>query len=94
MDLTGNAKTIFDLQDVNLSLNKFWSFFWIESFLTQNRDLYMASLGVDTLSTNIVLDETVDICVKKVFKALNTLVKGVSWITKFGYQGIIFFVQK
>ena len=38
----------------------------------------MASLGVDTLSTNIVLDETVDICVKKAFKALNTLVKGVS----------------
>ena len=38
----------------------------------------MASLSVDTLFFNIKLDETIDICVKKVFKTLNTLVKGTS----------------
>ena len=35
----------------------------------------MASLDVDALFTNIPLDETIDICVKKLFK---TLVKGIS----------------
>ena len=38
----------------------------------------MASLSVDTLFFNIKLDEIIDICVKKVFKTLNTLVKGTS----------------
>ena len=35
----------------------------------------MASLDVDTLFTNIPLDETIDICVKKPFKTPDTLVK-------------------
>ena len=34
----------------------------------------MASFDVDALFTNIPLDETIDICVKKLFK---TLVKGI-----------------
>ena len=38
----------------------------------------MASLHVDALFTNIPLDETIDICVKKLFKTLDTLVKGIS----------------
>ena len=38
----------------------------------------MASLDVDTLFTNIPLDETIDICVKKLFKTPDTLVKGIS----------------
>ena len=38
----------------------------------------MAILSYDTLFFNIKLDETIDICVKKVFKTLNTLVKGIS----------------
>ena len=38
----------------------------------------MASLDVDALFTNIPLDETIDICVKKLFKTLGTLVKGIS----------------
>ena len=37
----------------------------------------MASLSVDSLFFNIKLDETIDICVKQVFKTLNTLVKGI-----------------
>ena len=43
--------------------------------LTQNSDIYMASLDADALFTNIPLDETIDICVKKLFKTPDTLVK-------------------
>ena len=38
----------------------------------------MVSLDVDALFTNIPLDETIDICVKKLFKTPDTLVKGIS----------------
>ena len=38
----------------------------------------MASLDVDALFTNIQLDEAIDICVINLFKALDTLVKGIS----------------
>ena len=38
----------------------------------------MAILSDDTLFFNIKLDEIIDICVKKVFKTLNTLVKEIS----------------
>ena len=37
----------------------------------------MASLDVDALINNIPLDKTIDICVKKLFKIPNTLVKGI-----------------
>ena len=37
----------------------------------------MTSLDVDALITNIPLDKTIDICVKKLFKIPNTLVKGI-----------------
>ena len=35
-------------------------------------------MDVDALLTNIPLHETIDICVKKLFKTLDTLVKGIS----------------
>ena len=38
----------------------------------------MASLDVDVLFTNILLDETIDICVKKPLQTTETLVKGIS----------------
>ena len=38
----------------------------------------MASLDVDALFTNIPLDETINIWVKKLSKTLDTLVKGIS----------------
>ena len=38
----------------------------------------MASLDVDALFTNIPLDETIDICVKKFLKTPDTLFKGIS----------------
>ena len=43
---------------------------FVDGILTQDKDLHMASLDVDTLFTNIPLDETIDICVKKVFQTL------------------------
>ena len=54
------------------------SFTFVDEVLTQNIDLYMASLDVDVLFTNIPLDETIHICVKKLFKIQATLVKGIS----------------
>ena len=51
---------------------------FVDGILTQDKDLHMASLDVDTLFTNIPLDETIDICVKKVFKTPDTLVEGIS----------------
>ena len=65
-DITQNEFTVKD------------SFTFVDEILTQNSDLYMASLDVDALFTNIPLDETIDICVKKVFKTPDTLVKGIS----------------
>ena len=53
------------------------SFTFVDEILTQNSDLYMASLDVDALCTNISLDQIIDICVKKLFKTLDTLVKGI-----------------
>ena len=38
-------------------------FTFVDEILTRNSDLYMASLDVDALFTNISLDETFDICV-------------------------------
>ena len=54
------------------------SFTFVDEILTQNNDLYMVNLDVDALFTNILLDETIDICVKKFFKTSDTLVKGIS----------------
>ena len=38
----------------------------------------MASLDVNALFNNIPLDETIDICIKKLFKTRDTLLKGIS----------------
>ena len=42
------------------------------------RKLKMASLDVDSSFTNLSLDETIDICLKKLFRTPDTLVKGIS----------------
>ena len=39
------------------------SFHFAEKICQQDSNLHMASLGVDSLFTNIPLDETIDICV-------------------------------
>ena len=38
----------------------------------------MANLDLDDLFTNIPLDETINICIKKLFKTPDTLAKGIS----------------
>ena len=65
-DITQNEFTVKD------------SFTFVDEILTQDSDLYMASLDVDALFTNIALDETIDICVKKLFKTSDTLGKEIS----------------
>ena len=65
-DITQNEFTVKD------------SFPFVGEILTQNSNLYMASLDVGALFTNIPLDETIDICVKKRFKTADTLVVGIS----------------
>ena len=51
----------------------------------------MVSLDVDALLTNIPLQETIDICVKKLCKTLDTLVKGIS---KNGFCDLLHLVTK
>ena len=60
-DITQNGITVKD------------SFTFVDETLTQSSDLYMASLDVDALFTNIPLDETIDICVKRLFLKLRML---------------------
>ena len=67
------------LSDISLQ-NKFTvkdSFIFVYDILTQNSDLHMASLDVDALFTNIPLDETINICAKKLFKTPDGLVKEI-----------------
>ena len=52
-------------------------FTFLNEILTQDSDLYMASLDVDALFTNIPLDEAIDICLKTLFQTFETLVKGI-----------------
>ena len=73
-DITQNEFTVKD------------SFTFVDEILTQNSDLYMASLDVDALFINILLGETIDICVKKPFKTPDTLVKGIS---KNGFRDLL-----
>ena len=65
-DLTQNEFTVKD------------SFTFADEILTQDSDLYMASMDFYAWFTNISLDETIDICVKKLFQTPDTLVKGIS----------------
>ena len=44
------------------------SFTFFDEILTQDSGLCMTSLDVDGLFTNIPLDETIDICIKKLFQ--------------------------
>ena len=44
------------------------SFKFAEDIRSQNKQFVMASLDVDSLFTNIPLDETIEICVDELFK--------------------------
>ena len=73
-DITQNQFTVKD------------SFPFVDEILTQNSDFYMANLDVDGLFTNIPLDETIDISLKKRFKTPKTLVKEIS---KNDFRGLL-----
>ena len=45
--------------------------------MTQDSDLYMASLDFDALFTNIRLDDNIDIWLKKTFQKLGNLFKEI-----------------
>ena len=49
------------------------SFQFAEEICEQDRTLYMSSLDVDSLFTNIFLDETIDICVNQLFENTDTV---------------------
>ena len=51
------------------------SFTFVNEISTQDNGPYMTSLDVDALFANILLEETIDIYVKKLFQNLETLVK-------------------
>ena len=56
------------------------SFTFVDEVLTEGSNIHISSLDVDALLTNIILNETIDICVKKLFENPETLVKGISKI--------------
>ena len=49
------------------------SFDFSSDILEQNANLYMASLDIDSLFTNLPLDETIDICIENIFQNKNTV---------------------
>ena len=52
------------------------SFSFVDDIKKQNTKYFMASLDVEGLFTNIPLDETIDICVDKLFPRKNMKIKG------------------
>ena len=53
------------------------SFHFAEKIVDQQHDLFMGSLDVDSLFTNIPLEETIEICTNELFKESET-VEGLS----------------
>ena len=51
------------------------SFISVDQILIQNSDLHM---DIDASFTNISLDDTTDVCIKKLFHTQEILVKGIS----------------
>ena len=47
------------------------SFSFADDVTKQNSELFMTSFDIDSLFTNLPLDETIDICIKKLFKGKN-----------------------
>ena len=53
------------------------SFHFAEEIIDQQHDLFMGSLDVDSLFTNIPLEETIEICTNELFKE-SEIVEGLS----------------
>ena len=56
----------------------------------QNPELFMASFDIDSLFTNLPLDETIDICIKKVFKRKQKF----NGMTKIEFKKLLEFATK
>ena len=78
-DITQNEFTVKD------------SFTFVDEILIQDSGLCIATLDVDALFTDIPLDETIDICVKKLFQTVEALVKGIS---KNDFRDVLNFTTK
>ena len=71
MPLTQNEYTVTD------------SFHFAEEICKQDPNLYMASLDVDSLFTNIPLDKTIDICIDSLYKILKDVFRiYLQWLPK------------
>ena len=78
--LSLNVKKLINLHLVWNTILPFWtpltqneytvtdSFHFAEEICKQDPNLYMASLDVDSLFTNIPLDETINICIDSLYK--------------------------
>ena len=51
------------------------TFHFAEEIVDQQHDLFMSSLNVDSLFTNILLEKTIEICTNELFKESSDLVK-------------------
>ena len=60
-----------DLRSTEYTLKD--SFEFAKVIYEQNSDLYMASLDVDSLFTNVPLDETIEICTQGLFEDESTV---------------------
>ena len=54
-----------------------FSFHFAEEIVDQQHDLFMGSLDIDSLFTNIPLEETIEICTNELFKE-SEIVEGLS----------------
>ena len=66
------------------------SFLFAEEIVDQQHDLYMGSLDVDSLFTNIPLVETIEICTNELFKESET----VEGLSKTEFKGILSLATK
>ena len=66
------------------------SFHFAEEIVDQQHDLFMGSLDVDSLFTNIPLEETIEICTNELFKESET----VEGLSKTEFKGLLPLVTK
>ena len=76
--LTTNEFTVNDL------------FYFADEIVDQQNDLFMGSLDVDSLFTNISLEETIEICTNELFKESET----VEGLSKTEFKGILSLATK
>ena len=66
------------------------SFAFAKEIVDQDSSLFMASLDVDSLFTNIPLDETINICTESIFNESDT----VEGLNKFEFKELLSLATK